>query len=194
MKLYVVSTKYLPLVTFVSDSQRTMFDRQRPIGPVAISKKDLQTVFENSKNDSLIACETLAEAETLMGLLIVPHNSTKDFVERGVGVFFGVPVIFEVNCLQEVPSPVQQLTAEELFQYPDRSTIPLCDPDPLRHEMSLKPVMAAAYNRLSPAISIRKLEQLQFSDVSMAHYLKVDMQEMVAVDMKVEAKPCCAIM
>lgn len=83
MKLYAVSTKYLPLVTV----------NVQPLpGSKVVSKKnisiaDLQTTFDNSKSDALIAFEDKNKAIQLAYLLLKPHNTLPDFIQEGVNLF-----------------------------------------------------------------------------------------------------------
>lgn len=178
MKLYVISTKYQPLVNV---NMQPEFGK-KPVSQKNISAHDLQTTFNASKNNPLIACDNKDDALVVMSLLIKGHNTTADFIERGIRIF-AVPVVYTVEVESGALSDQMILTANDLIDYADTTTIPLyssCD----LFKNAEKSLINQGLQKYSKDITIRKLSGLEFDAVKYASYLDASATDIVDVNLK----------
>lgn len=178
MKLYVISTKYQPLVNV---NMQPLYGK-KPVSKKSVSTQDLQTTFNASKADTLIACDNKDDALAVMSLLIKEHNTTPDFIERGVRLF-AVPVMYTVDVDSAALSDQTTLTADDLVSYADTTTIPLyssCD----AFKDAEKALITKKLQKDSKYIAIRKLTGLQLEDVTDASYFNSSGTDVVDVNLR----------
>ena len=185
MKLYVISTKYQPLVT-VNDGPSF---NKKTFSKKCVSPRDLQTTFDASKIGGLIACDNKEDALRVMSLLIKGHNTTPDLIEKGVQ-FFAVPVIYtvEVDSAQHHLTKQTTLTADDLVNYADTGTIPFYYSSGLFKEAE-KLIITQKLRKYSKDITIRKLTGLQLEAVTDASYLDSSGSVIVDVNLRPVVNP-----
>jgi hypothetical protein len=177
MKLYVISTKYQPLVTFKHGLSK------KPIHKINVSNQDLIATFNASKADSLIALTDKERALEVATLLLKGHNCKPDFIEEGVRLF-ATPVIYTVEVDAASLATEQTLTTDDLVYYADTSTIPLYDnraqrvrhiPQEAAFEQKMEKLHIEERMSILPkAPEIRKLTGLQSEQVVEATYISAE--------------------
>ena len=178
MNLYVISTKYQPLVTV----NRKLFCGKKTVSKKRISTHDLQTTFNASKMDTLIACDNKDDAIAVVCFLIKGHHTCPHLIEQGIRVF-AVPVIYTIEVDLAALSSQTILTADDLLNYADITTIPLHSTDD-GFNADEKCFMITRFQKYSRDISIRKLTGLQLAAVTDAHYLNVCATAIVEVNLR----------
>ena len=179
MKLYVISSKYQPLVTVKLEGP---FWGRKPVSKKSVSTQDLQTTFNASKVNPLIACNNKEDAINVMALLLKGHNTTSDFIEKGVN-WFAVPVIYTVEVDELILTQESTLNADDIVDYADTDTIPL-NYDSRDHAWlreAKKSLISEKLLNHSINIRIRKISDLQLENVTDASYLKSGGESIVDV-------------
>ena len=154
MRLYVISTKYQPLVAI------------KKIGAKEVIKKnastlELQVTFNLSKGDPLIAFDNINVALKISACLLTSHNIMPDLIEPDVS-FFAVPVIYALEVEEDALPEPTILTADDLINYADRTTIPCYQPNEDQDDI-IKKVFSFLKGE---AIKIRRLEGLRLEQAS----------------------------
>ena len=173
MKLYVISTKYQPLVN-------VNYMDSIPVSKKSVSDKDLQATFMASMSDTLISCTNKEDADFIIRGLLKRNGFSSEFLDKGV-TLFAVPVIYTVEVDNAKLPAESKLTADDLINYADTTTIPLYhkgsrDDNDIRQNVTLFP----------HPIMIRKLKGLSFENVVNAEYLQSDASSYVSTNFKLD--------
>lgn len=181
MKLYVISTKYQPLVDV--DRQASSKGKKQ-ITKKNVTNHDLQGTFIASITDSLIACKSKNEAEVIAALLLKSPNFefAEEHVEEGIKLF-AVPVVYTVELNEETLPQEIELRADDLVNYADANTIPLYISlkGPNADELEKKRINDKINRLAQPTIMLRKLNRLKLENVVEATYLRTDAFDVVVV-------------
>ena len=114
-KIYVISTKYLQLMSINLNSLNVASHASSS----AVTHQDLRKIFNASKNDCLIACDTSLDAILIMHCLL---KALPDFFQEKTALF-AVPVIYAIEINEgKLPNKTPVLT-KDLVDYADPTSI-----------------------------------------------------------------------
>ncbi len=163
MKLYVLSTQYLPLVNV------DFSDHLTPVTQKSISTEDLKTVFYKSHEYSMIACSILKDAFLIAKTQLEMHCTDTRYIDNKRIQYFATPVIYTMDIEDPLPNETT-LTTDDLIHYMDKNSIPLYEYSNDEAINVVKKSQIAICLEEKPELQIRKLDELDFANVSEASY------------------------
>lgn len=185
MKLYLVASRQQKLVSV--DFNRFFQD---PIQKEAVTKRDLESLYDDSTRKPFIACTSLKDAEQVMKCLKEDpanwHNDIASNASNKIKIF-GTPVVFTIEVSDSILNePVSILCGADLAEFPEglKSSNPTYpySPGMLDPKVTAKN-LDKQIAQFPETIKIRKLTIPQSYAPEHAFYFNVDGTSLVDCDL-----------
>lgn len=175
MKLYVISTQHLQLVSINTSNTNELFIQK------SISQQDIRSVFNASQKRELIALENKEEACLVAKLLIDEANvvSTLD----DCCLLLACPVIFEVDLDETELKKASELSAAELLDYQSKCHVSVprfYEDEQQRYAEGLSNIA----REVAHPIQARKLAGLTLESIGKAYYTNAKTNKLVEINLR----------
>ena len=193
-KLFVISTEFLQLMSVNLDSFGFFTDAKIN----DITHEDLQTTFNTSAKNGLIACDNAADAFFIMRIIL---SSCPELIHEKVKLF-AVPVVYYLEINEKKLPQHTSLSSRDLVLYANSTPILPCevlfDDDAFATKKERAEKRRAEKKRIdvwlkrhSDTLNIYKLDGLEFKDVREAHYLSTNGNTIKSVNLRSNTEKQC---
>lgn len=175
MKLYVISTQHLQLVSINTGKTSELFNQK------SINQQDVRSVFNASQKKEMIALENKKEACLVARLFI--DDATAMYMEGDIRLLLACPVIFEVDIDETKCEAATELSVGNLLNYQSKCNVSFpqfYESEQQRYSEGLSNIA----REVAHPIRARKITGLTLESIDKAYYTNAKTNQLVEISLR----------